>query len=181
MPNARLKPIASGISNRRKPVNDYAALAAKLGIACLALLVAVSVYVFARPSPPDLIAGLHWRSDWLTGYSAYSNSAPSLFYTLAFGLFIGVCASTRGASVRHCVLWIGLAACLELSQAPFIAAPLADWLGFILPAAAWDLIGPYWQRGVFDPGDLLATFAGGAAAILLLSRFSTKKDHESDD
>ena len=150
----------------------------KLGIACLALLAALSVYLFARPSPPHLIAGLHWRSDWLTGYSAYLHSAPSLFYTLAIGLFIGICASTRGAALRHCALWIGLAACLELSQAAFIAARLADWLESILFASAWDTIGPYWQQGVYDPFDLLATFAGGAVAILLLSRFSTGKADE---
>ena len=108
-------------------MNNKACVAVTLGIACLALLAASSVYLFARPSPPDLIAGLHWRSDWLTGYSAYLHSAPSLFYTLAIGLVIGICASTRGAALRHCALWIGLAACLELTQAAFIAARLADW------------------------------------------------------
>ena len=164
-----------------KPVNNKARLAAKLGIACLALLLALSVYVFARPSPPDLIAGLHWRSDWLTAYSAYLNSLPSLFYTLAIGLFIGVCASTSGAALRHCALWIAIAACLELTQVPFFAARLADWLEPVLVASVWDAIGPYWQRGVFDPFDLLATFAGGAFAILLLSRFSTGNANETED
>lgn len=164
-----------------KPENNNVYLVAILGIACLALLFALSVYVFARPSPPDLIAGLHWRSDWLTGYSAYLNSAPSLFYTLAIGLLIGVCVSTRSAALRHCALWIGLAACLELTQAPFIADRLADWLGSILPASVWGAFGPYWQRGVFDPFDLLATFAGGAVAILLLSRFSTGRAYETED
>ncbi len=156
-------------------------MAATLGIACLALLAALSVYLFARPNPPDPIAGLHWRSDWLTGYSAYLNSAPSLFYTLAVGLCIGVCASSRGAALRHCALWTGLAACLELTQASFVANRLADWLEPILVTSAWHAIGPYWQRGVFDPLDLLATFAGGALAILLLSRFSTGKADESED
>ena len=162
-------------------MNNNAYLAATLGIACLALLVAVSVYVFARPSPPDLMAGLHWRSNWLTGYSAYLNSAPSLFYTLAIGLFIGVFASQRSAARRHCALWIGLAACLELTQAPFAAAWLADSLGPMLPASAWGAIGPYWQRGVFDPLDLLATLAGGAVAILLLSRLPTEKAYETEN
>lgn len=165
----------------RKPEHNNLYLAAILGIACLALLAALSVYLFARPSPPDLIAGLHWRSDWLTDYSAYLNSAPSLFYTLAIGLLIGICVSTRSAALRHCALWIGLVACLELTQAPLIAAGLADWLGAILPASVWGAFGPYWQRGVFDPLDLLATFAGGAAAILLLSRFSTERPDETED
>ena len=165
----------------RKHEHNGLYLAAILGIACLALLIALSVYVFARPSSPDLVAGLHWRSDWLSGYSFYLNSAPSLFYTLAIGLLIGVCASTRGAALRHCALWIGIAACLELTQAPSIAARLVDWLGSLLPASAWGAFGPYWQRGVFDPLDLLATFAGGAVAILLLSRFSTERSDETRD
>lgn len=145
-------------------------MAANLGIACVSLLIALSVYVFARPSTPEPIASLHWRSDWLTGYSAYLDSVPSLFYTLAIGLCIGLCASSRGAALRHCALWTGLAACLELTQVPSIAARLADWLEPVLAASAWHAIGPYWQRGVFDPLDLLATFAGGTFAILLLSR-----------
>ncbi len=82
---------------------------------------------------------------------------------------------------RSTAFWIGLAACLELTQAPFIASRLADWLGPILPASPWDMIGPYWQRGVFDPLDLLATLAGGAVAILLLSCFPTEKAHETED
>lgn len=159
-------------------VNNKAYSAAKLGIACLAMLVAVSVYVFARPSPPALVSGLHWRVDWLTDYAVFLNSAPSLFYTLALGLIIGICAATRRASLRHCALWIGLAASLELTQAPVVAGRIADWLGSILPASAWGAIGPYWQRGVFDPLDLLATFAGGAAALLLLSRLSADKAHD---
>ena len=161
-------------------MNNATRLAAKLGIACLALLLALSVYVFARPKSPDLIAGLHWHSEWLSDYSAYLHSAPSLFYTLAIGLFIGVCASTRGAALRHCTLWIVIAALLELTQAPFIALRLADWLESILAASAWNAIGPYWQRGVFDPLDLLATFAGGMLAILLL-RFSAGKADETED
>ena len=164
-----------------KSASNKTCMAANLGIACLALLMALSVYVFARPQPPDLIAGLHWPGDWLTGYSAYLNSAPSLFYTLAIGLFIGACASSRGAALRHCALWTGLAAGLELTQAPFIATRLADWLEPVLTASVWHAIGPYWQRGVFDPLDLLATFAGGAAAILLLSRLSTGKADDSED
>lgn len=163
-----------------KPASNKAYLAANLGIACLALLLAVSVYAFARPSVPDLMASLHWRSYWLTGYSAYLNSAPSLFYTLAIGLFIGVCASTRGAALLHCALWAVLAAGLELTQAPFIASRLADSLEPVVDAYLWNAIGPYWQRGVFDPLDLLATVAGGALAILLLFRFSAGRADETE-
>lgn len=162
-------------------MSNKTCMAAKLGVASVSLLIALSVYVFARPSPPNLIAGLNWRSDWLAGYSAYLYSAPSLFYTLAIGLCIGVCASSRGAALRHCAFWTGLAACLELTQAPIIAVRLADWLEPVLAASAWLAIGPYWQQGVFDPLDLVATFAGGALAILFLTRFSTGQADEGED
>lgn len=163
-----------------KPRTNSAYLAARLGIGCLALLAALSVYLFARPNSPVLLAGLHWRSDWLATYSGYLYSAPSLFYTLAIGLFIGVCASSHTAARRHCAIWVGLAAVLEATQATTIAGRIVDWLAALLPATLWDLIGPYWQRGVFDPLDLVATLAGGAFAILLLSRFPTEKANESE-
>ncbi|NCF38274.1 MAG: hypothetical protein GWP56_18180 [Gammaproteobacteria bacterium] len=164
-----------------KPTTNSAYLAAKLGLACLAMLTALSVYVFARPNSPVLLSELHWHSDWLAAYSDYLYNAPSFFYTLAIGLFIGVCASTRTAARRHCAIWVGIAAVLEATQATTIAGRIVDWLGTLLPAALWDLIGPYWQRGVFDPLDLVATLAGGAFAILLLSRFPTEKADETED
>jgi hypothetical protein len=162
-------------------MHNNTGLGVNLGIACLALLLAVSVYLFVRPSPPELLAGLHWRSDWLAGYNRYLGSAPALFYTLAIGMFIGVCAPTRDAVRRHCLAWILLAACLEATQAPLIAERLVAWLPPLLPSAAWQLIGPYWQHGVFDPLDLAATFIGGAIALLLLSRLTPEQAHEDQD
>jgi hypothetical protein len=162
-------------------MHNYTRLGAKLGVACLALLLAVAVYAFARPSSPALLAALHSRNDWLAGYNPYLGSAPALFYTLALGILIGVCALTRDAARRHCLIWIALAACLEATQAPAVADRLVAWFAPVFPEAVWGLVGPYWQHGVFDPLDLLATFVGGAIALLILSRFSPEQKHESED
>ncbi len=162
-------------------MNRGARPGASLAIACLALLAAVSIYLFVRPSAPPLLAALHSRSDWLAAYNPYLGSAPALFYTLAIGMFIGVCAPTRDAARRHCLAWILLAACLEATQAPLVAEWLVAWLPPLLPNAAWKLIGPYWQHGVFDPLDLAATFIGGTIALLLLSRLTPEQAHENQD
>ena len=162
-------------------MNNNTGLGVNLGIACLALLLAVSVYLFVRPSPPELLAGLHWRSDWLAGYNRYLGSAPALFYTLAFGIFVGLLARTRSAARWHCLLWVLLAACLEVTQAPVFGARLTAWLEPVVPAAVWNVVGPYWQHGVFDPLDLLATLVGGAIALLALSRFHGEESHAEQD
>ena len=156
-------------------MHNKAYLGANLGIACLALLLAVSVYLFARPSPPELLSALHWRSDWLAGYNRYLGSAPALFYTLAIGILVGLSALTRSAARRHCLIWILVAACLEATQASAFADRLTAWLEPVVPDGVWRLVGPYWQRGVFDPLDLAATFVGGAIALLVLSRFASEE------
>jgi hypothetical protein len=69
----------------------------------------------------------------------------------------------------HCLVWIGLALCLEISQASIIAKPLVSWLSAILPDSTWELVGPYWANGVFDPVDLLATMVGGVIALAVLT------------
>lgn len=141
----------------------------RFGIAGFALLAALAVYWLARSAPPALIEplqlGLVVPADleWVLG------SAPSLFYTLSIALLLGICAATAASARRHCLVWIGIALCLEVSQADPIAQPLAAWLASTLPDAAWGLFAPYWTRGVFDPLDLLATLLGGALAIALLS------------
>jgi hypothetical protein len=150
-------------------MNWNAALSWRLGTASLALLAAVAVYCFVRLNPPALLQPFQVTHALPQMGSSLFGSAPSFLYTLAFGLFIGSGAATLSRARLHCLLWITLALVLELSQASIIARPLAAWLTQILPGTAWELVGPYWLHGVFDPFDLLATLAGGALALKLLT------------
>jgi len=153
-------------------MNRNAALTWRLVTASLALLAAVAVYCFARLNPPVLLEPFQVIHALPGMQSSLFDSAPSLLYTLSLGLFIGCCASTLSSARLHCLIWIGLALCLEISQASIIAQPLSSWLAQILPGSAWELVGPYWMHGVFDPFDLLATIVGGALALSLLTVFT---------
>ncbi len=141
----------------------------KIGTAILALLMAVAVYLFVRQNPPTLLEPFQISNALLDAQPGLFGSAPSLFYTLSIGLLIGVFASTLASSQLHCLVWIGLALCLEISQASIIAKPLVSWLSAILPDSTWELVGPYWANGVFDPVDLLATMVGGVIALAVLT------------
>ena len=117
--------------------------------------------------PPVLLHAFRSTDSSLAAHGELFASGPSFFYTLAVGLLIGVCASTRSAAGKHCLTWMGLALCLELSQYPSLAKPLSSLLSDISPGWVWHVIGPYWARGVFDPLDLLATLIGGCIALIL--------------
>jgi amino acid permease len=144
-------------------------MAWKISTAIFALLMAVAVYLFARLNPPALLEPFQITNSLLGAQSDFFGSAPSLFYTLSIGLLIGVFASTSANGRLHCLVWIGLALCLEISQASIIAEPLTSWLSTTLPHSAWELFGPYWANGVFDPFDLLATIVGGMIALTVLT------------
>ena len=148
----------------------------RLGIAGFALLTAIAVYCFARLYPPELLAPLQATSSFLAAQSSLFGSAPSFFYTLSIGLFIGACASSPAGARLHCSIWIGLALVLELTQASIIATPLAQWL----PDFVWELFGSYWTRGVFDPLDMAATIAGGMIALALLTWLPAEKYNATD-
>lgn len=143
-------------------------LTLRLSVASLSLLLAIAVYLFARIYPPDLLKSLQILNGDLAAYTGFFGSAPSLFYTLALGLLIGACASSRLSAMVHCFIWIGLALLLELSQAPIVAKPLIEWLAGFLSASGWELVGPYWIRGTFDWLDMLASVIGGFIAIAIL-------------
>ena len=40
----------------------------------------------------------------------------------------------------------------------------------MLDVATWELVGPYWTHGAFDPLDIIATVAGGIIALVILTR-----------
>jgi hypothetical protein len=152
----------------------------KLGVATVSLLVAIAVYSFARINPPEILAPVRALNVDLASHQDLFENAPSAFYTLALGLFIGVCASNRSSARFHCLIWIGLALFLELSQHPIIAESVSDWISTNFPDSIWSLIGPYWSRGVFDPLDLLATLVGGGIALYLLTRLPLEKVNVRD-
>jgi hypothetical protein len=141
----------------------------KLGIASLSLLAATLVYSFTRIYPPEILASIQATHLGLAAQTGLFGSAPSFFYTLALFLIIGACVSNSSTAKFHCSLWIGLSLGLELTQYPAFADSLSIWFPRILPGSTWELIGPYWTRGVFDPIDLVATLIGGLIAMLLIT------------
>ncbi len=149
----------------------------KLSIASLSLFAAVLVYSFTRIYPPELLASIQATHPGLAAQTGLFGSAPSFFYTLALGLFVGICASTQRSRRLHCLLWLSLVLLLESTQHPIIANLMVIWLPNTLPVSAWELIGPYWARGVFDSLDLLATLLGGGIAIYLLNHLSLEKSN----
>lgn len=151
----------------------------RLAIAGISLAAAVAVYSLVRIHPPQLLQPLQATQPAFAAQAGLFGSLPSLLYTLALGLIIGSFASTRASARWHCLSWLFIALVLELAQHPAIAAPVSAWLPALLPEPAWEIIGPYWTRGSFDPLDLLATFAGGTIAVLLFPVSRNNNDHEA--
>jgi hypothetical protein len=118
----------------------------KLGIASVSFFAAVLVYSFARIYPPEILASIQATHPGLAAQTGLFGSAPSFFYTLALGLFVGLCASTQRGGRLHCLLWLSLVLLLESTQHPVIASLLVTWLPNTLPASAWELVGPYWLQ-----------------------------------
>jgi hypothetical protein len=150
-------------------------LAWKLCIAGFSLLAAVAVYCFTRIYPPEILEPFQAINTDLASHAGIFGSAPSFFYTLALGLVIGVCASSRSSARFHCIMWIGLCLLLELTQHPSLSVTFTTWLSGVLPETGWNLIGPYWMRGIFDPNDLVATLIGGLIAMFLVIRLPAEE------
>ena len=143
-------------------------------LAGLSLLAALLVYSLARVHPPAILASIQATQSGLAAQTGLFGSAPSFFYTLALGLVVGLCAATRSSRRLHCLSWLGLVLVLESTQYPLIATVVVDRLPGLIPAWAWDVVGPYWLRGVFDVQDLLASLAGGLLALAALTLLSRK-------
>lgn len=139
----------------------------RLSIAASSLALALAVYVFAREYPPAIMASLQAPVPWLLEHGRVFDSAPSLFYTLALGLLLGVISKERGRGQIHCLVWTVIALLLELSQAPGIAGAFTAATDR-LPLLVANLFTPYWANGTFDPVDMLAVLLGGAMALGVL-------------
>ena len=150
-----------------------------VSVASISLLAAVAVYCFARTSPPEILAPFQAISPALATQTEIFGSAPSFFYTLALGLFIGLCASTKMSGRLHCFLWLALVLLLESTQRPEISNLLVTWLPNVLPVSVWELIGPFWIRGVFDLHDMLASLAGGMVTLIALTYLSKERSDEN--
>ena len=150
-------------------------------IAGTALAAAIAVYLFARSQPPLFLPRLDWLNGLVVVDGKLFSSAPSFFYTLAFGLLIGLASPAARAARINCLLWIVLALGLELTQLSALSRFLIDGLQPALPARAWEWIGPYWIHGVFDTTDLLATLGGGLLAWVMLRRLSGGNNNDSFD
>jgi len=146
----------------------------RLGIAGTALLAAVAIYCLARIDPPELLTPFQSTIPIFAEQAGLFGSAPSFLYIFAIGLIVGSCASTPVSARTHCLIWLGLALLLEISQHPIIAKPLSSWLADTLSISIWVVIEAYWERGVFDPLDMIATVAGGLVALTTLNHLSTE-------
>jgi hypothetical protein len=156
----------------RKTLLDW-----RFAVAILCIGAAVSVYLFARVSPPEILKPLAAPSNNQVAFTGVFDSAPSFFYTLGFGLIVGRFASNDLSAKIHCLVWIGMAVLLEVSQARFFAETIVDWLPNLLAERIWAIAAPYWIRGVFDPIDLVATVAGGIIALAILSHTPKATKH----
>jgi len=146
----------------------------RLGVASLSLLSAIAVYLFLRLDPPALLEPFQASDKWFVSPAGLFGSLPSFFYTLSIGLLLGAISSNRSGARIHCLIWIGIAFILELTQHAIVADQITDILMDFLSEAATNIIEPYWTRGVFDPLDLLATVVGGLLALVLLSGLLTE-------
>ena len=151
----------------------------RFAIVVFSLMAAIAVYLFARFYPPEILDPFQLTDPDLASHIAIFGSAPSFFYTLALGLLIGVCAPTVTSAKVHCLAWVGLALCLELSQYPGIAEPMSIWLYNISSESIGELVAPYWSHGVFDPLDLLATLIGGTIALILPGHLAKESNDEN--
>jgi len=161
-------------------VTDRKTLTWRACIAFTGMLAAVAVYCFARLYPPGLLEPFQATHPVLAAQTLLFGSAPSFFYTLSIGLLVGACASSLSGARLHCVVWIGLAVCLELTQHPEFAEPLATLFSGMLPGSTWELVGPYWTRGAFDQLDLIATVLGGSIAWAVLTYLPMEHNNESN-
>ena len=149
----------------------------KLGVAVLSFMAAVSVYCFARINPPEIFLPFQATNHVLVSFGSIFGSAPSFFYTLALGLVIVVCASNYTSAKLHILIWTSICSVLELTQISVFSKALMTSLPKVLPEQAWQLVGPYWQRGMFDPLDLTATLLGGLITLFLVTQLWGKESH----
>lgn len=100
------------------------------------------------------LAGRHW-------FGALGGWLPSALHAFAFALLsAAVLPRTGPARFVACAAWAVIDIGFELGQHPLVAPQLAAWLAGA-PAR-------YFERGTFDPADVVAAALGAALAAALL-------------
>jgi hypothetical protein len=58
--------------------------------------------------------------------------------------------------------------------------PMVELAPGLVPDVVWQMFAPYWAEGVFDPRDLVATFAGGGTGLMLFFLFGGHHNEKSE-
>ncbi|KPK47144.1 MAG: hypothetical protein AMS22_17040 [Thiotrichales bacterium SG8_50] len=146
--------------------------------ALLALSLGLAVYVLDRPPgsayflPPVLsLAGTHL---W---FGALGAQLPEFVHVYVFSLFTAlILGSSRRALLTSCLTWWAIDSFFEIGQhpliSPHIAAAVPAWFAGI---PFLENTAPYFARGTFDPGDLVAIAIGALMAYLTVGVIRRKE------
>jgi hypothetical protein len=135
-----------------------------LGLALLALTAGTLVYLFARAPTTYMAWPVHDLALPRLGAGLLAASLPSFCHTFAFGwLGAELLRPWRLAARGFVIGWMLFETAVEIAQIKALARGIDSALALL--GCAWaDAIGGYLMRSTFDPTDLAAVAAGGAAA-----------------
>ena len=141
-------------------------------VGCSALFLGLLLYLLHRPPDTYFVSFIeaHDASFYEISppFNAIAGALPSFLHVFAFSLIIGGLLSCRKRGyLIICFAWLFINVLFELGQRHAIAASqmIPVWFGevFIL-----ENMQNYFLKGTFDFCDLLASFAGAAAAYCIL-------------
>jgi hypothetical protein len=149
-------------------------------LACTALILGTSVYVFDRPvDSARLIPSIfhaQYTDEKLFGRIGFF--LPSLLHIYAFILFTVVTIKpTAYGLLLTCLSWFGIEAIFECLQHPLAAQFIAQKINnTILNHSPFTLLQEYAASGVFDPKDILGLGIGAVAAFTTVALIHIRKD-----
>lgn len=141
------------------------------GSAVLALLIGVAVYVIDRDwaSALFLLPVAAFQPDTSALFGPLGQVLPSFLHAYAFSLLLILALGhSRNARRNGALTWFAIASCLEFLQATYfhdlLSAPATP-----AAAAVATSVQSYVLNGQFDPGDVVASGLGCAAAFAISS------------